>query len=169
MADVITIQFKYTEKEYLSAVRMYFARTLNPGRDLVIAPLIVAVGLFWWFTAGYDWLLMGLIVVGILVVAASIFLLVITPRLHWSMQPKLREEYTLTFSDEGIGLTTEHIDSKVAWGMYKRIFEDERFFILVYGRDLFTVIPKRGFSGSDEEAAFGELARRNIQGTRPTR
>ena len=48
------------------------------------------------------------------------------------------------------------------WSLYNKVLENERFYILVYGQNMISVIPKRAFASRSEETAFDEMLSRNL-------
>ena len=57
---------------------------------------------------------------------------------------------------------TTHIDSALKWGMYTWALVDAYSFILYYGSQQFTVIPKRVFDSSSQRQAFEQLLWQNV-------
>jgi hypothetical protein len=43
------------------------------------------------------------------------------PRRLFRRNPKLHDEYSLVFSDDGIRFRTSHIDSQLAWNLYSHV------------------------------------------------
>jgi len=82
---------------------------------------------------------------------------VIIPPMAFRREPKLREEYSLTFSQEGIHFITAHIDSQLQWSIYSRALIDAHSYVLYHGTGSFTVIPKRVFQSADQQRAFEQL------------
>src|SRR5207248_7024777 len=78
----------------------------------------------------------------------------VIPRISFRSQPKFRDEYSLSFSPEGIHFHTAHIDSDLQWGMYTSALVDAHSFILYYGTQQFTVIPKRVFRDGSQRQTF---------------
>jgi hypothetical protein len=86
----------------------------------------------------------------------------VIPSVAFRRQPKFRDEYSLSFSSEGIHFRTTHIDSDLKWGMYTWALVDAYSFILYYGSQQFTVIPKRVFESPSRREAFEQLLRQNV-------
>jgi len=84
------------------------------------------------------------------------------PSIAFRRQPKFRDEYSLSFSPEGIHFRTTHIDSDLKWGIYTWALADVYSFILYYGSQQFTVIPKRVFESPSQRQAFEQLLRQNV-------
>ena len=76
------------------------------------------------------------------------------PRRRFRGDPKYRDEYDLKFSDAGMEFKTPHVSASLQWSLYTRVIENDRFYIMVYGRDIhsLSIIPKRAF----REAAASE-------------
>ena len=86
------------------------------------------------------------------------------PRRHFRGDPKFRDEYNLTFSDEGIRFITTNINASVAWGLYTGVIKNEKFYLLIYGKNIasLSIIPRRVFRDSKQEAAFVDMLQRHI-------
>jgi hypothetical protein len=106
---------------------------------------------------GLSMLCLSGIFVLILVAAVAVI-----PRIWFRSQPKLRDEYSLRFSPEGIHFQTAHINSDLQWTMYTRALVDAYSFILYYGSQQFTVIPKRVFSDGAQRESFERLLSQNV-------
>ena len=79
------------------------------------------------------------------------------PPLAFRREPKFRDEYSLTASPEGIHFRTAHVDSHLQWSMYSRALVDDHSYVLYYGSNQFTVIPKRVFESAGDQQAFEAL------------
>jgi len=86
----------------------------------------------------------------------------VIPTVAFRWQPKFRDEYSLSFSSEGIQFRTTHINSDLKWGMYTWALVDAYSFILYYGSQQFTVIPKPVFESPSRREAFEQLLRQNV-------
>ena len=171
--ESVQLNFKYTEEEYLAAVRLFVWRSKETLVRLVVTyilitfgiillPLLIDLGLPLWAPISL------LLLVGI---AFFHGFLVDLPRRYFRGDPKFRDEYSLSFSDEGIGFKTRNISASVAWSLYTGIIENESFYLLIYGKNIASVsiIPKRAFRDSKQEAAFREMVRRHIDHRLPMR
>jgi hypothetical protein len=170
MEKTISLQFKYTEEEYVAATRLFMMRS---------ADLIIRFGVCSVYAIGciilFSWLGIATAMIPVFIVAACLpfimafLLLFVVPRQRFRSDPKFRDEYLLQFSDEGIHFKTRQIDALLQWSLYNKVLEDERFFILVYGKNMISVIPKRAFKSPAEETAFAEMLRRNLPAFANTR
>jgi hypothetical protein len=86
----------------------------------------------------------------------------VIPPLAFRREPKFRDDYSLTFSSEGIHFRTAHIDSQLQWSVYSRALVDAHSYLLYYGTRHFTVIPKRVFQSAEEQQAFELLLTQRI-------
>ena len=76
--------------------------------------------------------------------------------------PKLYGTYHLTFAPAGIHWHTKSIDSRIAWDQYTSVLEDNRMWLLMYGKRLYTIVPKCAFKDAEEVARFSSLIVRHI-------
>jgi len=161
----IQFRFSYTEEEYLKAARLL---TLGQKETLLrvivflflIATAIVLLSL----VAAPAFPLWWAVLAGLLCDATLAYLLFVeTPKKYFRGDPKLRDEFRLTFSDEGVWVQTTQIDSKMGWSLYKRVAENKSLYVIVYGDGrMMTVVPKRLFRDANEELQFRELLRRHV-------
>ncbi len=70
--------------------------------------------------------------------------------IEFRSNPKFREEYQLTLTDEHLLFRTDTIDSTLKWTHYTDYYETAKAFILVYGKRMYTVIPKRALADNDQ-------------------
>ncbi len=118
MNSTIHLSFRYTESDYVRALRAHYASHLRLRLDGVVTVVLAGVGTYLWCVSSLQWL--GLACVGISVVFALLLIAAFTviPPLAFRREPKFRDEYSLTFSPEGIHFRTAHLDSRLQWGMY---------------------------------------------------
>ena len=165
MADEIQLQFRYTEEDYVRAMRFHLARRMRLRLDVTVAVALALLSSFFLARDGdssvaWLWILSG---------AASAILLAIVFTAHFVVpirkfrtQPKLHGEYTLIFRRDGIRFRTTSIDSRLEWTIYSELRSDEHSHLLIYG-DGFTAIPRRVFPNSASDAAFVELVRQCVR------
>ena len=72
------------------------------------------------------------------------------------------EEYSLTFSPEGIHFRTAHIDSQLQWSVYSRALVDAHSYLLYHGARQWSVIPRRVFQSRAEQEAFERLLAEHV-------
>ena len=163
----IAIEYQLTEPEYLAATRLLFFQSRQGMIRLVVvcALALVAALMMSMFLAD----MFALVATLILVILFDIFLfynaLVTIPRQYYRGDPKFREKYQVTFSDECVVVRTFQIDSKLAWSLYTKVIEGREMYLLMYGKDLrmMTAVPKRAFKSTDEEMRFRALVSRHIK------
>lgn len=163
---VVHLRFTHTEKEYLDAVRFYFWHSKELSIRLIVSFVLFAIGL----------VLLDVILGGFLplwAMLAFIFLaglgwfhgyVIDVPRRRFRGDPKYRDEYDLTFSDAGTEFKTAHLSASLKWSLYTRVIENDRFYIMIYGRDIhsLSILPKRVFRDKEQEMAFRKILRRNL-------
>ena len=77
--------------------------------------------------------------------------------------PKYRDEYSLTFSREGIHFQTAKINSDLEWTIYSRALVDADSYLLYWSSRTFTVIPKRVFQNSEQQEEFERLLTERVE------
>ena len=164
--EKVHLNFRYTEKEYLSAIRLYIWNTSELLMGWIVWYVLLSAGLvLLTVVMGFVipvWALAAMI--GLLGVSLFHGVFINRPRRYFRGDPKFRDEYNLTFSDSGIEFRTANINASMAWGMYSRVIETDAFYLTVYGRDIHSVsvLPKRAFVDGKQETLFRELLRRHV-------
>ena len=164
--ESVQLNFQLTEKEYIAATRFYVLHSSQLLLGLITFYVLFSAGLvILTVVLGFalpTWALAALI--GLLGISMWHRYVIDLPRRYFRGDPKFREEYHLTFSDGGIEFQTQSVNAMIAWNMFTRVLENDKFYLTVYGRDLHSVsvIPKRAFVNSKQEANFRELLRRHI-------
>ncbi|MDT7604168.1 MAG: YcxB-like protein [Acidobacteriota bacterium] len=167
--EAITLHFKLTEEEYLDASRVFTFRSRESKIRAVVAYVLFAIGASLLFLA-YDFSLESAAALGVLLLAGFFGLWHLNQtamlRRFYRGDPKFGDAVTLTFADEGVAAKTKDVDSKVSWSLYTEAIETARCYILVYGKDvrMMTAIPKRVFTGREQELAFRNLLSSHLRG-----
>jgi len=162
-SGAVELAFTYTEDEYIEAARLFFSRGYDGKFHTYLGLAVLACGLLIGWLAG-DVYVTGLtLFVGLLVLARRQYVNSVLPRMYFRRNPKFRDPYQLTFSDGGVVFRSKGVESKIGWDFYTGVWETSDFYFLVYGKDLFSLIPKRAFRGPRQEAAFRELLRRGLE------
>lgn len=162
MSDAVNLHFKYTEEEWMAASRLYVLRQprllLRLGVGFLLFSLAVAI-LAALNDAILPFIFLSLITVLIAFAWAIFFAL---PRQRFRNDPRFRDEFFLEFAENEIRFKTPHLESKYDWSLYTGVIENERFFVLIYGKDMITAIPKRTFKTPAQETLFRDMLRRKI-------
>ena len=151
MDESLDLKFKYTEKEYTEAVKWYYSNLLNSKIDIIASLISIFIGSFYWVTGSDSIIFKFLVAIGCLLLIMIIIVLYVNPKRFYKMQPKLHDEYNISFSYEGIIFRTININSTIAWNHYSKVRESKKFFYLIYGKFMFTIIPKRTFINNEQE------------------
>ena len=169
MEEIISLRFKYTEEEYVAATRLYMIRSADFITRLTVCGIYATavIFLFNWLGLSVDTeVLILLIFVACLPFLITFLHLFVLPRQRFRSDPKFKDEYFLQFSEDGIQFKTAQIDALIQWSLYTKVLENDRFYLLIYGKNMISVIPKRAFSSAAQEAAFDALLRTKLL-TRP--
>jgi hypothetical protein len=162
MSETINLSFRYAESDYVRALRGHYSSRLRVRFDIIAAIVAALLGAYSWRSPDYHWL-------GVICVAASVALVlilfaafVVIPPFAFRSEPKFRDDYSLTFSQDGIHFRTAHIDSQLQWSMYSRALIDEHSYVLYYGSRQFSVIPKRVFQNAEQQQLFEQLLTQHV-------
>ena len=157
----VELSFTYTEDEYTSAARAFYARGTDPNFQFYLGLGVVAAALLLAWLAGDPYMGGSVVFAGLVVLAWRLYWRSALRR-HFRRNPKFREAYRLTFTDEGLYFRAGEMESRLGWGFYTGVWETADFYYLVYGKDMFSLVPKRAFRGRRQEAAFRELLRSKL-------
>jgi YcxB-like protein len=159
--ETVNLSFRYAEEDYVRALRAHYASRLRLPLDIAVTAGVVALGAYEWCSGSHAFGATLLCVSGIfaLILVAAF---AVIPSVSFRSQPKFRDEYSLRFSPKGIHFQTAHIDSDLQWGMYTSALVDAYSFILYYGTQQFTVIPKRVFQDGSQRQMFERLLLQNV-------
>jgi hypothetical protein len=164
---IVHLTFRHTEKDYLAAVRLWFWKSGELLTRLLVAYALVAFGLLLLLplVLGVAFPLWAIVIL-IFIIGFALYhgYTIDVPRRYFRGDPKFREEYNLTFSDAGIRFKTHISDGTLAWSFYTGVKENDKFYLLVYGKDIgaVSIIPKSAFRDRNQELTFRELLRRHI-------
>ena len=158
----ITLKFKYTEKEYVEAVKWYYSKLSNVKLDVIISIVLIVLSGSLWVTGGKETYFAGIFLLGCIMLLIIIFALYINPKRNFKQELKFHDEYNLSITDEGISFQTVNISSMIAWNHYSKVKENNNFFYLIYGKYMFTIIPKRTFINKNEEELFRKLVEEKL-------
>ncbi|MUK90753.1 hypothetical protein GMD78_20565 [Ornithinibacillus sp. L9] len=156
------LRFQYSETEFIKAYRELFTSNKKWIVDLLISVGLMAIALYLIFTDEVTILNTLALIIAILYFIILILKLYIIPLLVFRRTPKYRDTYTLAFTDEQIKFVTEGNQSDIRWDYYNTLKETGGFIFLYYGKDLFTIIPKRVFKDEKEISSFIAFTKKKI-------
>jgi hypothetical protein len=159
--ETVNLSFRYVEQDYVRALRAHYASRLWLPLDIAVVVGVAIIGAYEWRSGSHGFGITLLCLSGIFALMLVAAFAVI-PTIAFRRQPKFRDEYSLTFSPLGIHFQTANIDSDLKWGMYTGALVDAHSFILYYGSQQFTVIPKRVFRDVSQRQTFEQLLVRNV-------
>ncbi len=162
MSETVNLSFRYAKSDYVRALRAHYASRLRVRLDIVAAIVVGLLGVYSWRSPDYHWL--GVVSVGASVVLVLMLFaaFVVIPPLAFLSEAKFRDDYSLTFSQDGIHFRTAHIDSQLQWSMYSRALIDGHSYVLYYGSRQFTVIPRRVFQNAEQQQIFERLLTQHV-------
>ncbi len=158
----ISVTFVNQLEEHQQAQHVLYSKGIFYKLDKIVAVLLFGFGIYAIARVGWRW---WTVIWFPLAVAEWFNLLSPTrlrTRIQFQREPKYREEYCLTFSNENIHFKTATIDSTLEWTYYIRVIESPTLFLLMYGRGLYTLVPKRCFQSDAETDAFRVLLKEKV-------
>jgi len=163
VSSAVNLSFRYSESDYVHALRSHYASRLRLRLDVVAVVVLAVLGAYFWRSPDWSWFGVACVTIGSVFALFLIGAFTFFPVLIFRREPKFRDEYTLTFSSEGIHFRTEHIDSHLQWNLYSRALVDGHSYVLYHGSNSFTVIPKRVFQSAEEQQSFEALLTQHIR------
>jgi hypothetical protein len=168
--EVVQLSFRYTEQEYLAAYRCYVLRAKELLLRVAAFYILLSVGLLLitFVIVDFAFPIWAIVSFGFLLGLSMLYgYFTAHPKRYFQNDPRFRDDFNLTFTDAGIELRSPTVNSSVAWSLYSAVIENDKFYILVYGRRLhfLSIVPKRAFRDSKQEIAFRELLRRHLDHT----
>jgi YcxB-like protein len=159
--ETVNLSFRYVEQDYVRAMRTHYASRLRLPLDIAVTVGVAVFGAYEARSGSYG---IGIALLSVSGIFALILVAAFTiiPKIAFRNQLKFHDDYSLTFSAQGIHFRTAHIDSELKWGMYTSALVDAYSFILYYGSQQFTVIPKRVFHDISQRQTFERLLEQNV-------
>jgi YcxB-like protein len=157
LTEPLALRFTYTEDDYVKAVRLRNRKRGGRWLDVAAGVGAIAFGGVTWALEGFSALRLTLVVLGLVFLGMIVAADFVLPRVWFRREAKFQDEYTLTFKDEGVDFHTSRIHSLVEWSFYEALIEGPETFLLTYGRNQFSAIPKRVFENAEQEARFREF------------
>jgi hypothetical protein len=162
LSEVVNLSFRYSEADYVRALRAHYASRLRLRFDIVAAVALALLGAYSWRAPDYHWLSVVSVAASLALILILFAAFVVIPPMAFRREPKFRDEYSLTFSQEGIHFRTAHIDSQLQWNLYSRALVDPHSYVLYYGSRQFSVIPKRVFQSAEQQQIFEQLLTQHV-------
>ena len=78
-------------------------------------------------------------------------------RFRFNGNPKFSGVNILKFEDHRIPYHAPSIQSKLSWDIYTDMIEDDRLILLIYGGNMYSILPKRCFRDSQTLNAFRSM------------
>lgn len=150
----IALTYRPTQSDLIHAARAWEAQHWKAMRYIVAAGLFLCGAYLLNLSCGWGaiFMLLGVLEAFNLMPAAVL-------RAVWEFRsnPKFQEEFHVTFTTESMHFITESIDSTLKWSMFSKVIETNKAFILVYGKRMYSVIPKRAMDSESKVLEFREL------------
>jgi YcxB-like protein len=162
MSQTVNLSFRYAESDYVRALRAHYSSRLKVRLDIFACIVVGLLGVYSWRSPDYHWLSVICVAASAVLALVLFAAFVVIPPLAFRSEAKFRDDYSLTFTPDGIHFRTEHIDSQLEWSIYLRALIDERSHVLYYGSRQFTVIPKRVFQNVEQQQVFEQLLNHHV-------
>ncbi len=162
MDSAIDLTFRYAERDYARALRSHYATRLRLPLDIAVMTGVGGYGVYLLRSPTTHSIGLALVLAAGALAALLLGAFAIVPSVVFRREPKFRDEYSLRFSADGVRFRTVNIDSQLQWAMYPRALITRHSYLLYYGPQQFTVIPKRVFERADQRAQFERLLAQHV-------
>ena len=163
MIEPINLQLYYSKKEIIQSYRFHYSNKASVKRDLFIALFCFLTGGFLWWYFGYLFFLTLIFCVGSVYLLLPALTNFIIPEIIYFRNSDLKTPYKIAFCDENITISTSAGTVEKKWHHYDEVLENTTLFLLYFGSQQFTIIPKRVFLNLSVQAEFRKLLKQKIR------
>src|SRR5271169_6455226 len=110
--SAISLIFSYSETDYVRAMRAHYASELRVRRDICIVVVGGMAAAYLWSSRSRHWLGVALLVLSAAVALILIAAFVVIPPWLFRRNPKLKDQFSFKFSEEGVHYDCLHIRSE---------------------------------------------------------
>lgn len=160
--ESISISFTNELKDHIEAQRVLYSKSVMAKLDKAVAVFLFGFGIYCLVFVGLRWWTVIWFPMAVVEWFDLLSLSRWKAKIDFQRNPKFREEYHLTFSRENLHFKTASLDSTLQWTHYQSVIESPNLFLLMYGKGLYTLIPKRCFNSNEEINAFRALLNQAI-------
>lgn len=167
MSKQVNLTYSYTKYEYIAATQLLYERILRTRFKFFVGLIVSSIGLlgllyFGNSPVGIASIFILMLLIGVGSAMDNFFKHYVEPRRNYETGMTIGNQYFLSFTEECIVSRIKNAESKIEWSFYDEVVESTQFYFLRYGKNTFTLIPKRLFSDNTQEAIFRELLQRKI-------
>jgi hypothetical protein len=160
--NAVQISFDKCVAEHIAADRLYYQSTTFANVDKVVSAALVLAGCLLVYAFGVTWWTLAPFLLAVLEWFNLLSPRPLVRRYWFKQNPKFLETYHLTLHDAGIHFLTDSIDAQIKWDHYSNVIENDRMYLLIYGKGMYTIIPKRAFANVDDVTRFHALIDEHI-------
>lgn len=159
----VKLDIEHRVEEHVAAEKLFCSRRSPFARiDRVVAAILLLVGIAGVVAVGPRWWTLIWFVLAPLEFFNLLSIAPLVTRVRFHQNPKFREPNEIAFSEEGIYFKTPTIDSRLKWDLYEDVIEDDALYLLVYSKQMYSVIPKRCFQSPQDAEKFKALLGKHI-------
>jgi hypothetical protein len=163
----VRVKFQYGKQEYVKAIQEYLiAAKILRRVDFFVIFIIFFLSVGYMLKFGKNSLSVTMLALSAFIAFMLLKFYFINPMMTWNKTPKLKEEYSLTFSEADIAFKTVSVNTKLNWNIYKKYLETRNFYFLLMSRQQYTIIPKRAFKSPEKQRAFENIIKLKMKKTR---
>ena len=160
---MIRVRFSLSWKEYYAA-RSFLLRKHGIGSDKIFGSALLLLAAVMWFATGDGPYSLAALVGGLLLLGGPPLMRRLELKRKWAREPFHQTEHVITFEEDGINYAQGRVISHLDWQYYESMIESRDGFLLIYGEDIFSLIPKRAFADEQTMSEFRALATAKLTG-----
>jgi|GEM_PF-6672547 hypothetical protein len=149
----IEIEYSLSKGDYLEGYSFYGKKSVRRKINIACSIILIAASLVlillsleWSFDLFNFIIALFFAAAGISELTGIMNIGRIMASVHFNGNEKFRELQKIVFSNDGLDYETRGGRSKIEWSYYNKFLESKNTFILIYGKSLYSIIPKRAFN-----------------------
>jgi hypothetical protein len=161
--EPIQVRFFLDWKEYYAAQQFLKRQLYGIAIERCIGVALLLLATLLGYVGGYPlWYPLGAALIGLWLLAGLPWMHRFELKQKWMRERLHRAEHLVSFDEEGISYIQGHVRSQYGWRYYQRLLESPEGFLLIYGGDIFSFIPKRAFASEQLLNEFRALLRAKL-------
>ena len=154
----VSINFEYTEDEYLKGVKEYYEVSKTFGLfERWLITLCLAFSIILFMRKGLTLFTLGFTTFVLIIVLWALWLYGVKPQRDFEKTSKITNNFGFIFTKEKIAFKADKASCDFKWKIFKKLYETSDFFYLAQTKGSYTMIPKRAFASLEEIESFKKI------------
>lgn len=160
---IIELTYRLSYDEFKRAFVFHYSKIKNYKLNILFSIALIVFCSICWFALGYSVMWLLCIILSVVSLSLNVYVYAFLPKRLYKREPRISKEVTMKVDEEGFDSFSEGIQSKIKWDFYSSAKENNEFIMLYFGKDSFTIIPKRAFKEKNDYLSFKELMHKYLQ------